>query len=267
MNTPSHKQDIDALWLPIIQAHGCRPVLAIMFTDNPLKGGTLSDSVLNSCIQEASKLFDCRLCGATFSNTKDLIHKIQLLGNSDFDALCILSKGGKLTNSLLNDAEVVETVKNLSTPTISAIECQGDKPAICAITDKDFDTPQLFGEYLKDQAAILLPTAAPILAQAKEEAARRKAEETANRQAYEAAKRAAEAAKQAAAQQDKPAVSAEQEVERLNKVLSEKLYEISQLKRKLRRRKTSVVVAYILLGLVLAAIAVLYYTGLITLNL
>lgn len=270
MNAQAHKQDIDALWLPIIETKGMKPTLAMMFTGGLLKGNIFSDSTLNAYIQEASKIFDCRFCGATFSNTKDLIHKIQLLGNGDFDALCIICKDGEAMSGLFNDAEVCEVLKSIQTPTLSAIECKGERPAICAITDKDYESLQQFGEYLKGQAETLLPTAAPILAKAKEEADRRKADEEARRQAQEAARQqaaAAMASKEAAAQQDTPTISAEQEVERLNGVLSEKLLEISHLKRKLRHRKASVVVAYTLLGIVLAAIAALYFTGIISLDL
>lgn len=272
MNAQAHKQDIDALWLPIIETKGMRPTLAMMFTGSLLKGNIFSDSLLNSYIQEASKVFDCRFCGATFSNAKDLIHKIQLLGNGDFDALCIICKEGESMNGLFNDPEVAEALKGIPTPTLSAIECTSERPAVCSVTDKDFESLQQFGEYLKGQAETLLPTAAPILAKAKEEANKRKAEEEARRQAQEAARQqaaatAALAAEEAAAQQDTPTVSAEQEVERLNGVLSGKLLEISQLKRRLRRRKAAVVVAYTLLGLVLAAVATLYFTGIISLNL
>lgn len=276
MNAQAHKQDIDALWLPIIETKGMKPTLAMMVTDSFLRNGIFSDSTLNSQIMEASKVFDCRFCGATFSNTKDLIHKIQLLGNGDFDALCIISKDSTKVDALFNDAEVVKVVEGLSIPTISAIECQGERPAVCAHTGIDFASLQQFGEYLKRQAEVLFPTAAPILAKAKEEAAQRKAEEEARRQAQEAARKqaaeaakAAEAARRAAAAQpsNEPTIDPEKEVERLNGVLSGKVYEISKLKRKLRRRKVSVVVAYVLLALVLAAVVTLYFTSIISLNL
>ncbi len=266
-----NKHDIDALWSSLLLKKGNRPTLAMMVTDSILRNGIFSDSTLSAQILEASRVFDCRFCGATFSNAKDLIHKMKLLGNGDFDVLCIISKGSQVMDTLLNDAEVIEAVESLPIPTISAIECNGERPAVCAHTDRDFTDLHQFGAYLKSQAETLLPTAAPILAKAEEDAAQRKAERDASRKAQEAARKQeakeTEAARRAAAQQDKPAINPEQEVERLNGVLSGKVYEISKLKLKLRRRKIAVVVAYLLLALVLAAVATLYFTGIISINL
>lgn len=121
-----------------------RPKVALVFAATSI---TLSD--FEAGINAAKSAIDFEEYRANFSNVPDLIGLLRKIDSDGFDVIAIIRGGGGGIEKL-DDLTVLESIVNLTSPTIGAIGHVEEKLFIKQLVDKAAPTPNGLGQYFSE---------------------------------------------------------------------------------------------------------------------
>lgn len=121
-----------------------RPRVALVFAET-----SITDSDFNAGINAAKSAIDFDEYRVNFSNSAQLVERLQNVDENWYDVIALVRGGGSGTEKL-DDLAVLEAIVGLKTPIVAAIGHVEEKLFIKQLVDKAAPTPNGLGQYFSE---------------------------------------------------------------------------------------------------------------------